>query len=76
MTLHEQLEQVFAEVFDDDVKLTDDTTADDVEGWDSVANVALIFTIEQHFGVQFNDDELAGFANVGDLKRSLERKVA
>lgn len=76
MTLHEELEQVFAEVFATDVALTAQTTADDVEGWDSVANIALIFTIEQRFGVQFTDAELGGFANVGDLERSLERKTS
>jgi acyl carrier protein len=73
VTLHERLEDVFRQVLDDDdIELRDQTTAADVEGWDSLAHITLMFTIENEFGVQFNAEEFGLIENVGELKRSLE----
>jgi acyl carrier protein len=72
MTLHERLEELFRGVFDDDdLTLTDETTADDISGWDSVAHINLMFSIERVFGVQFTGNELAEFKNIGELKEFL-----
>ncbi|MGH2628920.1 MAG: acyl carrier protein [Anaerolineales bacterium] len=54
--------------------LRDDTAAADIDGWDSLAHITLMYTIEEMFGVQFSADEFARFTNVGDLKRSLEQR--
>lgn len=73
MTLHDRLEDVFRQVLDDDdIELQDQTTAADVEGWDSLTHITLMFTIENEFGVQFNAEEFGLIENVGELKRSLE----
>jgi len=73
MTIHNRLEQVFREVFDDDsLVLNDAMTAADVAGWDSVAHINLMFTIEQSFGVQFSGNQLAEFSNIGEIKSFLE----
>lgn len=75
MEIHEQLVDVFRQVFDDETLiLTDETTADDIEGWDSVAHINLMFSIEQAFGVQFNGNELAELDNIGELKQFLAGK--
>ena len=75
MTLRERLEGLFREVFDDDnIILTDETTAHDVSGWDSVTHINLMFSIEQVFGVQFTGNELAEFKNVGELIKFLTNK--
>jgi acyl carrier protein len=72
MALHEQLEELFREVFNDDgLMLTDDMSAHDIAGWDSVTHINLMFSIEQAFGVQFTGNELAEFKNIGELKRFL-----
>jgi acyl carrier protein len=72
MTLHERLEEVFQTVFnDDDLSLTDATTAADVDGWDSVAHINLMFAIESEFGMQFRGNQLAEFGNIGELKSFL-----
>jgi acyl carrier protein len=60
---------------DDDLELRDETTAADVPGWDSVAHITLMFSIEQAFGVQFAGNELAEFRNVGELKRYLTKSA-
>jgi acyl carrier protein len=73
VTLHERLEDVFRQVLDDDdIELQNQTTAADVEGWDSLMHITLMFTIENEFGVQFNAEEFGQIENVGELKRSLE----
>lgn len=75
MNVLDQLTEIFRDVFDDeDLELTDATTAEDVDGWDSVAHITLMFAIEQRLGVQFSDDELGGFSNVGELRVAVERK--
>lgn len=76
MNLHHQLEEVFRQVFDNDqLALRDDMTASDIEGWDSVAHINLMFGIEQAFGVRFKGNELADTKNIGELKQFLSGKV-
>ena len=77
MTLHERLEELFQSVLNDDaLSLRDEMTASEVPGWDSVAHINLMFSIEQAFGVQFQGNELAEFKNIGELKAYLARKAS
>lgn len=72
MTLHDRLEELFQNVFNDDaLTLRDEMTSGDVPGWDSVAHINLMFSIEQAFEVQFKGNELAEFKNIGELKAYL-----
>ncbi|MBX3344035.1 MAG: acyl carrier protein [Nitrospira sp.] len=76
MDLHARLEDVFRQVFDNDhLTLRDDMTAADIEGWDSVAHINLMFGIEQAFGIRFKGNELADMKNIGELKQFLSGKV-
>lgn len=76
MDLHARLEDVFRQVFDNDhLTLRDDMTAADIEGWDSVAHINLMFGIEQAFGIRFKGNELADMKNIGELKQVLSGKV-
>ena len=76
MSIVEPLNEIFCEVFDDDeIKLTPEMTADDVDGWDSLSHVNLIVTIETRFKIRFNQKELLTFKNVGDLMKSIESKI-
>ena len=75
MELHERLEGLFREVFDDEhLTLTDETTAHDIPKWDSLAHINLMFSIEQAFGVRFNGNELADMKNISELKKFLAIK--
>lgn len=74
--VHRQLEDVFQNVFNDDaLELRDDMTAAEVDGWDSVAHINLMFAIEERFGIQFAGNELAEFENIGALKMYLAEKT-
>lgn len=71
----EQIRDIMADVFDvDDLNVTPQTTAKDVEEWDSLSHIRLIVAIEQHFGIKFTTLEVEGFKTVGDLVAAIERK--
>ena len=64
----ERLAEVFRDVFDDEeIELTDSTTSDDIEDWDSLEHVNLIIAVEQEFGIKFTMGEVTGMKNVGAL---------
>ena len=76
MELHNRLEEVFRHVFDNDaLALRDEMKADDIEGWDSVAHINLMFGIEQAFGIRFKGNELADMNNIGELKQFVAGKL-
>ena len=77
MDITEKLTNVFKEVFDDEtIVLSDDLTANDVDAWDSLSHVNLIIAIEIAFDIEFKQSEILNFANVGELKDSIARKLA
>jgi acyl carrier protein len=51
------------------------TTARDVRGWDSLANVELMVEIEEAFGIRFRTGEVAGLKNVGELVGVIARRT-
>ena len=76
MSILKPLNEIFCEVFDDDeIELTPEMTADDVDGWDSLSHVNLIVTIETRYEIRFTQKELLTFKNVGDLMKSIESKI-
>ncbi len=72
----QKLSPILQDCFDDDdIVATPDLTADDVEGWDSLAHVRLILQIERAFKIHFSASEVAGFKNVGELAAAIGAKV-
>ena len=70
-----QVQDVFREELEvDDLVLTDETTADDVEEWDSLSHVQLVVALEKSFGIKFTSREILSWDNVGDLIDFIEKK--
>ena len=70
-----QVQDVFREELEvDDLVLTDETTADDVEEWDSLSHVQLVVALEKSFGIKFTSREILSWDNVGDLIDCIEKK--
>ena len=64
----EKLNEIFRDFFDDDeIELTDETTADDIEDWDSLEHVNLIVAIEDWFDMKFTMGEVTTMKNVGAM---------
>ena len=72
--IHQNLTTVFRDVFDNPkLEISEETTAQDVEGWDSIMHVNLIVAVEQAFGVSFTTKEVKALANVGDFIKLIGR---
>ena len=59
----------------DDLVLTDETTADDVEEWDSLSHVQLVVALEKAFGIKFTSREILSWDNIGDLVDCISKKL-
>ena len=72
-TIQEILRDVF---LDDELEITNETTAGEVDGWDSLSHVTVILKTEQAFGVRFRLSEVAELENVGQLVALVERELS
>ncbi len=77
--LNEQVQSVFRAVFDHPtLELSDKMTANDIDGWDSLAHVNLIIALEKNLGVKFATAEISRLSsegqNVGALLDLIRRK--
>ena len=64
----EILTELFIEYFDEDlIKLKRESTAEDIEDWDSLAQVGIILSIEKEFGLKLNSSEVGKLENVGAM---------
>ncbi|MCR5142107.1 MAG: acyl carrier protein [Ruminococcus sp.] len=66
--IYERLNEVFRDVFDDeDITVNADTTADDIDDWDSIEHINLVGAVEDEFGLRFKMGEVSGMKNVGEM---------
>jgi len=74
--IYERLTDLFRELFaDDSIDLTPQTTANDIEGWDSFNHISVIVAVETRFGVKMTTAEIEGLANVAALVAAIESKL-
>jgi acyl carrier protein len=59
----------------DGIALKTDTSASDVEGWDSFRQIEILLATQEHFGIKFTTQEMDSLHNVGDLVRQIIRKT-
>lgn len=68
----ERINKVFKIVFSDEsLTVNEETTPDEVSGWDSLQHINLISMLESEFGIQFDVDQIVSMENVGDIARSV-----
>lgn len=72
----ERVQEVFRDELElDDLVLTDETTADDVEEWDSLTHVQIVVALEKAFALKFTSREILSWDNVGDLVDCIDKKI-
>ena len=75
--IQEKLQEIFREVFDDDtLTINEYTTANDIDDWDSFAQIGLVMEIEKQFQIKFQLNEVSLLENVGDMISLICQKLA
>ena len=71
-----RLDRVFQDVFDDSsIRVGPETTADDIEDWDSLEHITLIFAVEREFRMKFKMGEISSMKNVGEMARIVMERM-
>ncbi len=71
-----ELQEVFRKVFENNsIAITEQTTANDIKGWDSLTHMTLINEIEQYFKIELSFNEVNSFTTVGDMLRCIGSKL-
>ena len=66
----DRLNRVFRDVFEDEtIRVTPNTTADDIDDWDSLEHITLISAVEREFRMKFKMGEISSMKNVGEMAR-------
>lgn len=71
-----EIQKLLREIVDDEtVVLTDASTAEDVDGWDSTNHVRLMIALESAFNIRFDTDEIVAPETVGELTTLVQSKL-
>lgn len=74
--LFERLNTVFRDVFDDSsITVSEQTTADDIEDWDSLEHINLMSAVEQEFSIKFTMGQVVTMKNVGEMADIITEKL-
>lgn len=72
----EKLNEVFCDVFDQDsIEVTDQTTAADIKGWDSLMHITLMNAVEEEFDIKFDMKTIIKLKNVGEMIDIIEEEI-
>ena len=70
-----QIQEIFHDQLDDEsIVLTPETTAEDVDDWDSLTHIMLVVAVEKHFKVKFTSNEILSWKNVGEMMNCIMEK--
>lgn len=70
-----RLQTVFDELFLDEVIVTPDLSAEDVEEWDSLLHISLVVSIEEVFDIKFRVGEVEATKNVGEFANLIVERM-
>ncbi|MEG3030546.1 MAG: acyl carrier protein [Oscillospiraceae bacterium] len=74
--IFDELTVIFRDIFDDEeIQLTEATTAQDIEDWDSLEQINLLVAIEKKFNIKFKIEDVSHLANVGDMASLVAKLV-
>ena len=72
-----KLQDIFRDILDDEnIVLENETTADDIEGWDSLSHIQIVHEIESEFGITFTAYEISSWIDIEELIDCIAKKIA
>lgn len=73
--MDEKLKQIMSNIFEiKEDEITDESSTDTIENWDSLNHLNLILAIEEQFGISITEDEMIEMASFAEIKRILRDK--
>lgn len=73
--IYSKLEEIFEDVFDEKINITADTTAEDVDDWDSLTHITLMSAVENAFSIRFSMKEVSSMKNVGEMVNIISSRI-
>lgn len=72
----EKIEQLMQEIiYNDDIKITMETTLDKLYPWDDLDTVELSMALEEEYDIEFYDDEIEEFNSIERIVKIIEKKL-
>lgn len=76
MQITERLQEIFRDIFDDEeLAITAETMSEDIEYWDSLANIQIMVAVSKAFGIKFTTQEITRLKNVGEMQQLIDDKL-
>ena len=76
MNILNDLQNIFRQVFEDDgIVISSETTADDIEEWDSLTHLQLIMQVEKKFKIKFKTFQIKNMKNVGSMVEAINTNM-
>ncbi|CAN5286030.1 acyl carrier protein [soil metagenome] len=73
----QDINEIFRDVLDNnDLVIKRETTANDVEEWDSLTHIQLLVALEKRFKIRFSSSEMQKFQNVGEMADAILQKTS
>ena len=74
--MSDRLVDLFASTLSIDPKLlSEDSSPENIDAWDSVTNMMLVATIEEEFGIELTSDEIVQMSTVGNARKILQKRA-
>jgi acyl carrier protein len=73
----ECINEIFIDTLDnDELIVTESTTANDVDEWDSLTHIQLVVAIEKQLKIRFTSKEIQSWKDVSEMLNCIEEKIA